>query len=127
MIVKEIRCILIQRSNTVRGQSLKSKQASRTGQCVEICRGLCGLLVNWIVILTNCERRRVTMPLSKTGAGPGLNGDLSPLKKIKNNPRPGQNLVLKIDWTGADFSTKQRRTGAKLIHRIDLIGQPRIS
>ena len=24
----------------------------------------------------------------------------------KTNPRPGQNLVLKIDWTRANFSTK---------------------
>ena len=42
------------------------------------------------------------MPRSKTGAGPGLNGAFSPPKKIKTNPRPGQNLVLKIDWTGAN-------------------------
>ena len=48
------------------------------------------------------------MPRSKTGAGPGLNGALftSHTLKIKNNPRPEQNLVLKIDWTGANFSTK---------------------
>ena len=53
------------------------------------------------------------MPRSKTGAGPGLNGAFSP-KKVKSNPRPGQNLVLKIDWTGANFSTKQPKTEAKL-------------
>ena len=34
-------------------------------------------------------------------------GHFSPLKKIKNNPRPGQNLVLKIDWTGAYFGPGQ--------------------
>ena len=28
------------------------------------------------------------------------------LSKNKNNPRLGQNLVLKLDWTGANFSTK---------------------
>ena len=44
-----------------------------------------------------------------TGAERGI---FPPLKKIKNNSRSGQNLVLKIDWTGgifwigANFSTK---------------------
>ena len=50
------------------------------------------------------------MPRSKTEARPGQDrgctGHFSPLKKMKNNPRPGQNLVLKIDLTGEDFSTK---------------------
>ena len=54
------------------------------------------------------------MPQSKTGAGPGLNGAFFSLKEIRNNPRPGQDLVLKIDWTGANFNTKQPKTGAKL-------------
>ena len=41
-------------------------------------------------------------------------GHFSP-KEIRNNPRLGQNLVPKIDWTGANFSsTKQPKTGAKL-------------
>ena len=43
------------------------------------------------------------MPWSKTRAGSGLNEAF----KIKNNPRPGQNLVLKIDWTGAYFGPGQ--------------------
>ena len=30
----------------------------------------------------------------------------------QNNMRRGQNLVLKIDWTGANFSTKKPKTGA---------------
>ena len=45
---------------------------------------------------------------------PGLHRAFFSLKEIRNNPRRGQNLVLKIDWTGANFSTKQRQTGAKL-------------
>ena len=45
-----------------------------------------------------CKRGRVTMPRSKTGAGPELNGAFFPSQKIKNIPRPGQNLVLKIKW-----------------------------
>ena len=35
-------------------------------------------------------------------------------QRNKNNPRPVQNLALKIDWMGANFSTKQHQTGAKL-------------
>ena len=49
-----------------------------------------------------------------TGAAPGLHRALFSLKEITNNPRPRQNLVLEIDWTGANFCTKQRQTGAKL-------------
>ena len=29
------------------------------------------------------------------------------LKEIRNNPRPGQKLVLKIDWTGVYFGLGQ--------------------
>ena len=45
------------------------------------------------------------MPRSKTGAGPGRNGAFVTSKKTA---RPGQNLVLNIDWTGAKFSSKYR-------------------
>ena len=38
----------------------------------------------------------------RTGAKRGI----FHLSKNKNNPRPGQNLVLKIDSTGANYSTK---------------------
>ena len=37
----------------------------------------------------------------------GCTGHFSPLKKMKNNPRPGHNLVLKIDLTGAYFGLGQ--------------------
>ena len=47
------------------------------------------------------------MSQSKTGAGPVLNGAFFTFQKIKNNPRPGQNLVLKIDWSGAYFGLGQ--------------------
>ena len=50
------------------------------------------------------------MDRGRTGAERGI----FHLSKNKNNPRPGQNLVLKIDWIGAYFSTKQCQTGAKL-------------
>ena len=33
---------------------------------------------------------------------------------MKNHPRPGSNLILNIDWTGASFNTKLPKTGAKL-------------
>ena len=47
------------------------------------------------------------MPRSKTGAGTGaVRGIFHVSKKKKNNPRPGQNSVLRIYWTGANFSTK---------------------
>ena len=45
---------------------------------------------------------------------PGQHRTFFSLKEIRNNPRSGQNLVLKIDWIGANFSIKQRKTGAKL-------------
>ena len=48
--------------------------------------------------------RRVMLPRSKIAAGPGLNRAFFTsqkiIKKKKNNPRPGQSLVLNIDWTG---------------------------
>ena len=40
---------------------------------------------------------------SKTRAVQGI---FSPLKKIKNNPRPGQNFALKVDWTRGKFKYK---------------------
>ena len=55
--------------------------------------------------------RRMTMPWSKTMAEPGLYGAFFTSQRHKNNPRPGQNLVLKMDWTQANFSTKQPKTG----------------
>ena len=45
------------------------------------------------------------MPQSKTGAGPGLNRAFFTSQK-KNNPRLGQNLALKIDWTRGKFKYK---------------------
>ena len=47
------------------------------------------------------------MPRSKTGAGPGCTGHFSPLIKVENNPRPGQNLILEIDRIGAYFEPRQ--------------------
>ena len=40
------------------------------------------------------------MPRSWTGSGPGVNWAFFTSQKIKNDPIPGQNVVLKIDWTG---------------------------
>ena len=51
------------------------------------------------------------MPWSKDR---GCTGHFSPLKKIKNHPRPGQNSVLKIDWVRASFTIKLPKTRAKL-------------
>ena len=51
------------------------------------------------------------MPQSKTGAVQGI---FSPLKKIKNNPRPGQNLALKIDWTKGKFKYKITQDWGKI-------------
>ena len=70
------------------------------------------------------------MPRSKTGAGPGLNGAFFTSKKP---PRPGQNLVLKIDWIGAGpglhgafFCLKEIRNnpipGQNLVLNIDWTG-----
>ena len=38
----------------------------------------------------------------------------SPLKKIKNNPRPGQSLALKIDWTRGKFKYKINQDRGKI-------------
>ena len=64
------------------------------------------------------------MPWSKTEAGPGLYRDIFTSQKMKNHPRPVSNLILNIDWTGASFSTKYPKTGAKLnnhnrLHPLD--------
>ena len=51
------------------------------------------------------------MPRSKTGAGPRLNRTFFTSQKINNNLRLWQNLVLKVDWTGANFSKNNPRPG----------------
>ena len=45
-------------------------------------------------------------PVQDQGRTKAEQGIFNISKKIKNNPRPGQNLSLKIDWTRGKFKYK---------------------
>ena len=71
---------------------LKTKERMITGSSVLFS------LFQWKI-----KMRRVMMARSRTRAKWDI---FTSQKRQKTNPRPGQNLVLKIDWTRANFSTK---------------------